>query len=104
MREISRHQQVHSRQRGLDGLSLDGVVPAELGQRVFELVLAGEHARGEWLPAGRVDRVLELAQDDTAHRAAYCFGGVVVHSRIACWLVRSMWTLLSTRVTQLSGM
>ena len=73
MRDVAGHQRVDGRERGLDRLAL---------QRVLELVLAREHARGERLTAGRVYRVLEPAADDPAH-------GCLDHSRIARWPGRS---------------
>jgi hypothetical protein len=82
MRDVAGHQRVDGRERGLDRLALERVAAPEVDQRVLELVLAREHARGERLTAGRVYRVLEPAADDPAH-------GCVDHSRIARWPGRS---------------
>jgi hypothetical protein len=69
MRDVAGHQRVDGRERGLDRLALERVAAPEVDQRVLELVLAREHARGERLTAGRVYRVLEPAADDPAHDA-----------------------------------
>jgi hypothetical protein len=52
MRDVAGHQRVDGRERGLDRLALERVAAPEVDQRVLELVLAREHARGErwvWL-------------------------------------------------------
>lgn len=90
MRDVASHQRVDGRERGLDRLAVDHVTRTELGERVFELVLAREHAHREWLPSRRVDGVFELFAHHAAHGGSYCLGGVVVHSLMACFPGRSM--------------
>ena len=68
MRDVAGHQRVDGRERGLDRLALERGAAPEVDQRVLELVLAREHARGERLTAGRVYRAIELFTGNRTRR------------------------------------
>src|SRR3954469_22502882 len=107
MREVARDQRVDPGQRGLQRGSPQHLVPPTVRELVLELGFAGQHARGEWLTARGIGRVLDLPLQDGTHGVsdhACDGGGWVSHSRIAWAPGRSTWTLSSTEVTQVSGM
>src|ERR1043166_3156334 len=106
MGKIPGHQLVHRGQRSIDRGTAQDFVGTAVRERVLELGLAREHARGERLTARGVGRVFHLPFRDGAHDCSsdQLADGVVVHSRIAWSPGRSTWTLSSTEVTQVSGM
>lgn len=56
MRQIARDQPVDRCERDVDRLALDDVVRAEIGLRVFKLVLSPKDARRQWLPTRPIGR------------------------------------------------